>query len=113
MKPAWLLVPALVLGCLVLTTAAPADPPPPLPTNCSSGDLLVASSGGRFECRNPDEALRLSGCSTGDFVTTDYGRLKCVSPSTTPWGAKALLPDCSSGSRLQSEGFGRWKCVSD
>jgi hypothetical protein len=73
--------------------------------------LVVAQGEDRFACVEPRAALALSGCHDGDFVTMDaFGRLRCQSISTSST-TKALLPNCSSGQFLQSDGGGSWKCV--
>lgn len=88
------------------------SPQPSLPMSCSSGDIVVAKGSNTFACVSPQEVLRVRGCSDDDFVVVDSnGRLECMRPSSTSWGVRALLPDCSSGEMLISEGFGRWKCV--
>lgn len=87
---------------------------PSLPSGCSSGQLVVAEGEGRFACRPASRALQLAGCESGDFVVAGAsGELRCERPSRTSWGARALLPECSSGASLVSEGFGRWRCVDE
>lgn len=91
-----------------------AQPPraPQLPTGCNAGELVVAGSFGRFECRPPSRALQLSGCDAGDFVVAGRGgELRCERPGSASHGIRGLLPECSSGEALLSEGFGRWRCV--
>lgn len=105
-------------GAALATTLVPAlreavaQPrrPATLPTDCSSGDLVVYESG-QFVCRSPRRALALSSCNSGDFVVWNGSELHCEHASSTSWGARNLLPDCSSGNHLVSEGFGRWRCV--
>jgi len=88
--------------------------PPSLPAGCSSGQLVVAEGDGQFVCRPASRALQLAGCDAGDFVVSGgSGELRCERPSRTSWGARALLPECSSGASLVSEGFGRWRCADD
>lgn len=95
------------------STLANADTPlASIPNDCSSGSLLVSQGSGSFACVSPNRALQLSGCRDGDFVTTSNGELVCQGISSTTWSVKALLPNCSSGQILQSEGFGNWRCVS-
>ncbi len=85
-----------------------------LPAGCSAGQVVVAEGDGRFACRPPSRALQLAGCDAGDFVVSgSSGELRCERPSRTSWGARALLPECSSGASLVSEGFGRWRCVDE
>jgi hypothetical protein len=85
---------------------------PSLPSDCSSGEFVVSRGGGEFRCVPGSEALRLSGCDAGDFVGMgSSGRMECISPSSTSWDVRGLLPDCSSGQMLVSEGFGRWRCT--
>ncbi|MEZ4393836.1 MAG: hypothetical protein R3A48_22415 [Polyangiales bacterium] len=111
--------PALVVGAIaVLFARAPqreaaAQPRTlSLPTGCSDGELVVADGSRGFRCRPIRQALRLAGCDRGDFIVADSGgELRCEAPSRTPWGARHLLPECSSGSHLESEGFGRWRCA--
>ena len=83
-----------------------------LPTNCSSGELVVYEGFHRFECLTPFEALKLSNCDSGDFITVEYGSLKCVGREEYASASHALLPSCSSGETLVSEGFGQWDCAS-
>ena len=102
----------VALGVLLGTTASAQDRRPSLPDDCWSGEIVVSSGHGEFECRSLLETLRLSGCRDGDFVTTDgSGALECERPSTWSSGARGLLPECSSGQTLVSEGFGRWACA--
>lgn len=107
---------AIVAACAAVgslaSTVLAETPAPSLPSSCSSGEIVVSEGSGRFACEPVLEALGLRSCNTGDFVTvTSSGRLQCVRPSSTPWGIQGLLPDCSSGSTLVSEGFGKWRCV--
>ncbi|NMC70905.1 MAG: hypothetical protein GYA57_12695 [Myxococcales bacterium] len=93
-------------------TAVSADDAPQLPTGCWSGQVVVAASSGRFACVDLREALRLSGCNDGDFLTWDSsGHLACTRPNVFSSGSRGLLPECSSGEILVSEGFGRWRCA--
>jgi hypothetical protein len=94
-------------------TAVSADDRPSLPTDCSSGEVVAARSGGGFECVELRELLRLSSCNDGDFVTWDSsGHLECSRPTSFSSGAQALLPQCSSGQILVSEGYSGWRCAS-
>jgi hypothetical protein len=81
-----------------------------LPADCSSGELVVFDSFGRFQCVAVSEALRLPNCDSGDFLTVEYGTLKCVGREESSSASHALLPSCSSGETLVSEGFGEWDC---
>ncbi len=93
-------------------TAVSADDTPQLPTGCWSGQVVVAAAHGRFECVDLREALRLSSCNDGDFITWDSsGRLECSRPTSFSSGAQALLPQCSSGQILVSEGYSGWRCA--
>ncbi|MBN1772999.1 MAG: hypothetical protein JXB32_17145 [Deltaproteobacteria bacterium] len=93
-------------------TAVSADDTPQLPTGCWSGEVVVARSGGGFECQDLREYLHLSGCNDGDFVTwSSNGHLSCTRPNWTSSGSRGLLPECSSGEIVVSEGFGRWRCA--
>ncbi|MBI5491291.1 MAG: hypothetical protein HY905_28435 [Deltaproteobacteria bacterium] len=83
-----------------------------LPGDCSDGELVVYDGFDRFKCVSPFEALHLSNCDSGDFVTVEYGSLKCISREETASASHALLPSCSSGETLVSEGFGEWDCAS-
>jgi hypothetical protein len=79
---------------------------------CNRGDVLVYSGTNRTQCI-PAGRLELLQCREQDVVGTDtWGPLRCTSPSTTSSGARGLLPECSSGETLVSEGFGRWRCQS-
>lgn len=89
------------------------DREPQLPNDCWSGELVVAESGGEFDCMPLRDALHMSGCDDGDFLTYDSsGGLECISPSQFSSGARALLPQCSSGEILVSEGYSGWRCSS-
>lgn len=93
-------------------TAVSADDAPRLPTGCWSGEVVVARSGGGFECLDLREMLHLSGCNDGDFITWDSsGHLECSRPTSFSSGAQALLPQCSSGQILVSEGYSGWRCA--
>jgi len=116
--PGWLRIALLgLLGALVLATGretavSAQDHAPSLPSGCWTGEVVVAAPGGTFECVELRELLKLSGCSDGDFLTWDSsGGVECVRPSSFSSGARALLPDCSSGQTLVAEGFGRWACA--
>ena len=76
-----------------------------LPADCEDGELVVARANGRLACERPREALGLiTSCSVGDIVVVDsFNQLRCAS-------AKSLLPTCSSGESLVSEGSSGWKC---
>jgi hypothetical protein len=81
--------------------------------SCNRGDVVIAGDG-ELVCVSPDD-LRFRGlsCSEGQFLSLDtWGELRCVGPSTSSSGARGLLPECSSGETLVSEGFGRWRCQS-
>jgi hypothetical protein len=56
---------------------------------CPSGDLLV-STGAGYRCATMQSLLEKQRASG--------------------WGAENVLPTCSTGEFLQSEGFGRWRC---
>ena len=104
----------LTLVFAAVTRDAIAQPrrPPSLPAGCSAGQIVVSEGDGQFVCRSPGRALQLAGCSSGDFVVSGHNNeLRCERPSSTSWGVRNLLPDCSSGAMLVSEGFGRWRCV--
>jgi len=111
---------AVLVGVVALSLQAGASgpvaaqdrTPPQLPDDCWSGEIVVATGGGRdFDCVPIREALKLSGCDSGDFVTVNSsGNLACEGPDQFGSSVRALLPDCSSGSTLVSEGFGRWSC---
>ncbi len=58
---------------------------------CEQGALLV-STGDGYACKRLAEVFK-------------------AARSTSSWGAEFVLPECSSGQLLESEGFGRWKCV--
>ena len=83
-----------------------------LPDDCSGGEIVVYEGFHRFQCLTPFEALKLSGCDTGDFITVEYGSLKCIGREEYASASHALLPSCSSGQTLVSEGFGEWDCAS-
>ena len=112
--------PLMVLAALVtlLLAGGPQSPVAAdeealrLPSNCSSGELVVYEGFDRFQCMTPFEALKLSNCDSGDFITVEYGSLKCVSREESASASHALLPSCSSGETLVSEGFGEWDCAS-
>ena len=110
---------AVLVGVVALSLQAGASSPVAaqdrtreLPDDCWSGEIVVATGGGsEFECVPVKEALKLSGCDSGDFVTVNSsGNLACEGPDQFGSSVRALLPDCSSGSTLVSEGFGRWSC---
>lgn len=112
-KREWMMAVVCVGACAIASGVhrAEAQTAPALPTSCSRGELVLYDGGGRFTCASVADALRLSGCSSGDFVTAaSGGGLHCVRPSNVSWDVRGLLPDCSSGSTLVSEGFGRWRC---
>jgi hypothetical protein len=93
-------------------TAVSADDAPQLPTGCWSGEVVVARSGGGFECQDLREYLGLSGCNDGDFVTWDSsGHLECTRSNAFSTGSRNLLPQCSSGQILVSEGYSGWACA--
>ena len=80
--------------------------------SCDRGDLLVFDGSDRARCVDPDE-LEFNTCDSGEVMGTDSsGHLRCVGPSTSSWGIRGLLPNCSSGDTLVSEGFGSWRCQS-
>ncbi len=74
---------AALLSLLVSATPMP---------QCDSGELLV-SNGSGFHCATLKSLLEKQRASAS-------------------WGAENVLPSCSSGDFLQSEGFGRWRCHS-
>ncbi|MFO0626941.1 MAG: hypothetical protein U0325_15120 [Polyangiales bacterium] len=113
-------LPLPAVAALALLALAPFARPagaqtghgPQLPARCDAGELLVAGSFGRFECRSPSRALALAGCDAGDFVVAGHsGELRCERPANASRGVRGLLPECSAGEVLVSEGFGRWRCV--
>lgn len=75
---------ALVLP-LVLS-AAPAQLP-----QCRSGELIVATDQG-YRCASFKSLLE-------------------EQRSSASWGAENVLPSCNSNQFLQSEGFGKWRCL--
>jgi hypothetical protein len=77
--------------------------------SCDRGDVLVFDGSDRARCVDADE-LAYPRCDEGAFLTTSSGELRCVGPSTTPWGARGLLPVCNDEEIVVSEGFGRWRC---
>ena len=83
-----------------------------LPDDCSSGEIVVRGSFGEFECVSVSEALHLPNCDSGDFLTVEYGTLKCIGREESSSASHALLPSCPSGATLVSEGFGEWECGS-
>jgi hypothetical protein len=88
------------------------DRQPQLPNDCWSGEIVVAESGGEFDCMPLRDALHMSGCDDGDFLTYDAsGGIDCTSPSQFSSGARDLLPQCSSGQILVSEGYSGWRCA--
>jgi hypothetical protein len=74
---------ALLLPMVLGATA------PQLP-ECASGDLIV-STGSGYRC-----------ATLGALLEKQRG---------SGWGAENVLPTCSSGEFLQSEGFGKWRCL--
>ena len=83
-----------------------------LPDDCSGGDIVVYEGFDEFECVSPFEALKLSSCDSGDFITVEYGSFKCIGREEYASASHALLPSCSSGETLVSEGSGQWDCAS-
>lgn len=82
--------------------------------SCARGDVVVGGDSGELVCVAPG-TLRFNSlpCDDGEFLRTDtWGALQCVGPSGFSSGARGLLPECSSGDTLVSEGFGRWRCQS-
>ena len=78
--------------------------------SCSRGEVMVFEDASHLRCVDA-AALRPIQCADHEFLGTDgWGRLRCVGPSRTSWGARGLLPVCSSGEIVVSEGFGRWGC---
>lgn len=79
---------ALLMTCVgwVLLGVSPSVSVP----KCSAGALLV-STGEGYECKRLEELLKAKRGSG--------------------WGIELVLPECSSSQLLESEGFGRWKCV--
>lgn len=78
-----------VLSRAVLLPLLLGASPVPLP-ECRSGELLV-STGSSYRCASLTSLLEKQRSSG--------------------WGAENVLPTCSSGNFLQSEGSGRWRCV--
>ena len=110
--PAVAVLALLALSPFARSALAQPSRGPQLPARCDAGELLVATSFGRFECRSPSRALQLSGCDAGDFVVAGHGgELRCERPANASRGVRGLLPECASGEVLVSEGFGRWRCV--
>ena len=70
----------------VLLAVAPANSLP----RCEAGELIV-STGDGYACKQVQEVLERARGRSSNF--------------------QFVLPDCSSGQTLESEGFGRWKCV--
>ena len=101
----------LVMGTATLASADSSHAAT-IPNDCSSGQLLVSQGNNTFACVSPSRALALYGCNEGDFITMKSGELRCQGITSSTWNVKALLPSCSSGEFLQSEGFGSWRCVS-
>jgi hypothetical protein len=102
---------ALLFAGGAFTGAATAEPRTvKLDGSCSRGDLLVFDGSDRARCVELQE-LAFPRCEAGSFLTTPGGKLACVGPSTTPWGAKGLLPVCGNGDLIESEGFGAWRCL--
>jgi len=61
---------------------------------------------------------RLPKCPDGELLVSNGEGYQCASFESllekhrgSGWGAKNVLPTCSSGEFLQSEGFGSWRCV--
>lgn len=77
---------------------------------CEAHKLLVSAADGQFMCASLEDVLSATGCA-GVLRYTRSDGLKCLKGSSSSWGAELLLPECSSGALLVSEGFGRWKCV--
>ncbi|MBL8910475.1 MAG: hypothetical protein JNM17_07200 [Archangium sp.] len=64
---------------------------PTLP-ECSDGQLIVSNGSSQgYRCASLNSLLEKQRASG--------------------WGAENVLPTCSSGEFLQSEGFGRWRCL--
>ncbi len=78
-----------VLSRAVLLPLLLGASPVPLP-ECRAGQLLV-STGSGYQCASLASLLEKQRASG--------------------WGAENVLPTCSSGNFLQSEGSGRWRCV--
>lgn len=98
---------ALALGAL--PTVEAQSRPPALP-KCEPRRMLVTSSSGQWECATLEELLSARGCS-GVLQYTSSDGLKCLRPESSSSVAELLLPTCSSGLLLASEGFGRWRCI--
>ena len=79
---------ALVMTCVgwVLLGVSPSTPLP----KCEA-DALLVSTGEGYACKRLEEVLK--------------------SKRGSGWGVEFVLPECSSGQLLESEGFGRWKCA--
>lgn len=101
------------VGLVATVPSAQAQPARALPTDCSPGMLVVAQRDGRFGCVEPSKALALTSCREGDFITVNaFGDLRCQGIALSGGSTKALLPSCSSGQVLRSDGGGSWRCVS-
>jgi hypothetical protein len=93
-------------------TAVSADDAPKLPDDCWSGQVVVAQPGGGFDCVDLRSALGLSSCNDGDFITWDSsGHFECTRANEFSTGSRNLLPQCSSGQILVSEGYSGWACA--
>ncbi len=101
---------ALAAGFVTIGTVGAQPRVPPLP-GCDS-DGIVVSRNGKLVCERTQPALGLAFCNDGDHVVTDaFGRLRCERPGATSSGpARGLLPSCSTGEVLVSEGGGAWRC---
>lgn len=108
--PLFALALGFVLGQLLQVPTVAADSPRlEVSGSCSRGEILVYEGSGKASCAELRE-LKFPRCQDGEFLTATSSGLACVGPSSTPWGAKGLLPECSTGDIVVSEGFGRWKC---
>lgn len=76
---------ALVLPLML--SAVPSQLP-----QCRSGELIVATDQG-YRCASLESLMKdMRGSS---------------------WGTEFVMPTCSSGQLLQSEGFGKWRCLDE
>ncbi|HSN92375.1 MAG TPA: hypothetical protein VLS93_14180 [Anaeromyxobacteraceae bacterium] len=101
-----------LLGTGLGAAVAAQSPAPVLPSGCKDGEVVVSRGQGGFACADLRELLGLRRCSKDDFLAVDaFGRIECVTPSDVGRGSRALLPRCSRGETLVSEGLGGWSCA--
>lgn len=103
-----LLVAVIATAAALVSRVEAQSKPAGLP-KCD-GKKLIVSNNGQFECASLNEVLKAIDCN-GVLRFSSSDGLRCAKATSNSWGAELLLPDCSSGTVLQSEGFGRWKCV--